>query len=119
MTANGESSEMAADEPISNDSTEGGPDIESLTVQDTSEDFSKPTDVTNGTSSQQDEVEAEDVEKQDLIAELEQIKGEKEHLESQYRALLGKLTTMRNTLGDKLRQDAVSICISLYVRWSS
>ena len=57
-----------------------------------------------------------DMSKEDLLAELEQIKGEKEHLENQYRALLGKLTTMRNTLGDKLRQDAVSLPSSAETR---
>lgn len=43
-----------------------------------------------------------------LEAELERVTGEKDHLETQYRSLLGKLTTMRSTLGEKLRQDAVS-----------
>lgn len=46
------------------------------------------------------------------IRELEEdlvvTKNEKETFEAQYRSLLGKLTTMRNTLGDKLKQDAVS-----------
>lgn len=41
------------------------------------------------------------------LRELEAVRAEKAALEGQYRALLGKLTTMRNTLGDKLRQDAV------------
>jgi len=53
--------------------------------------------------------EAHDVDQQveSLKNELETVRNEKEHLETQYRSLLGKLTTMRNTLGDKLRQDAV------------
>ncbi|MBW0534805.1 hypothetical protein O181_074520 [Austropuccinia psidii MF-1] len=41
-----------------------------------------------------------------LEQKLETLKSEKATLEAQYGALLGKLTTMRNTLGDKLRQDA-------------
>lgn len=43
----------------------------------------------------------------ELEAELDRVSNEKDTLESQYRGLLGKLTNMRNTLGDKLRQDAV------------
>jgi predicted nucleic acid-binding Zn-ribbon protein len=43
-----------------------------------------------------------------LEEELEVVRGEKESLGNQYRALLGKLTTMRQSLGDKLREDAVS-----------
>lgn len=38
--------------------------------------------------------------------QLESLRSEKATLEAQYGALLSKLTTMRNTLGDKLRQDA-------------
>lgn len=41
--------------------------------------------------------------------ELATVRAEKSALEDQYRALLSKLTTMRNTLGDKLRQDAVRL----------
>lgn len=40
--------------------------------------------------------------------ELERVRAEKDHLSLQYRSLLGKLTAMRNTLGDKLKEDAVS-----------
>lgn len=45
-----------------------------------------------------------------LEAELAQTKRDRDGFEAQYRSLLGKLTTMRNTLGDKLKQDAV--CVS-------
>ncbi|WVN85460.1 uncharacterized protein L203_100606 [Cryptococcus depauperatus CBS 7841] len=38
--------------------------------------------------------------------ELESIRQEKETLSNQYRGLLGKLTAMRTTLGDKLKEDA-------------
>lgn len=41
--------------------------------------------------------------------QLETLRNEKATLEAQYGALLAKLTTMRATLGDKLRQDAVRI----------
>ncbi|ORY92707.1 hypothetical protein BCR35DRAFT_298211 [Leucosporidium creatinivorum] len=41
-----------------------------------------------------------------LEDELSRTRDEKEQFEAQYRSLLGKLTNMRNTLGDKLKQDA-------------
>ena len=44
-----------------------------------------------------------------LQEELERTKEEKETLTAQYRNLLGKLTTMRTTLGNKLQQDAVRL----------
>jgi hypothetical protein len=44
--------------------------------------------------------------------QLETLRNEKATLEAQYGALLAKLTTMRTTLGDKLRQDAVSPLIT-------
>ncbi len=42
-----------------------------------------------------------------LQHELERTKEEKDTLAAQYRNLLSKLTTMRTTLGNKLKQDAV------------
>ncbi len=42
-----------------------------------------------------------------LQQELERTREEKDELATQYRNLLGKLQTMRNTLGNKLKQDAV------------
>ena len=42
-----------------------------------------------------------------LEDELETVRGEKDNLGNQYRSLLGKLTAMRQSLGDKLREDAV------------
>ena len=44
-----------------------------------------------------------------LEEELEAVRGEKDVLGNQYRTLLGKLTAMRQSLGDKLREDAVSV----------
>lgn len=41
-----------------------------------------------------------------LAAELEQVKREKAQLEDNYNSLLSRLTTMRSTLGGKLKQDA-------------
>jgi hypothetical protein len=55
-----------------------------------------------------------------LEAELLRTRAEKETLEGQYRGLLGKLTAMRNTLGDKLKQDAVGFmdikCLFIIIR---
>ena len=43
-----------------------------------------------------------------LEVELETTRQEKDALGAQYRSLLGKLTAMRQSLGEKLREDAVS-----------
>jgi hypothetical protein len=42
-----------------------------------------------------------------LQQELERTREERDEFETHYRNLLGKLQTMRNTLGNKLKQDAV------------
>lgn len=44
-----------------------------------------------------------------LEDDLEAMRQEKEALGNQYRSLLGKLTAMRTTLGDKLKEDAVGV----------
>ncbi|CAO1620848.1 unnamed protein product [Sympodiomycopsis kandeliae] len=44
--------------------------------------------------------------KSDLIAELRQARSDRDGFENQYKTLLGKLSLMRSTLGDRLRQDA-------------
>ncbi|KAJ7101864.1 hypothetical protein C8R43DRAFT_1244192 [Mycena crocata] len=51
-----------------------------------------------------DDIPSDPVEK--LQRELERTREEKETLAAQYRNLLAKLTTMRTTLGNKLKQDA-------------
>jgi hypothetical protein len=43
-----------------------------------------------------------------LQQELERTRKERDEFATQYQNLLGKLQTMRNTLGNKLKQDAVS-----------
>ena len=51
---------------------------------------------------------------QRLQVELARMKEEKDTLAAQYNSLLAKLTTMRTTLGNKLKQDAVrSSCRSV------
>lgn len=45
-------------------------------------------------------------ESESVEAQLERVKAEKEHLNHQYRSLLSKLTAMRQSLGDKLKEDA-------------
>jgi hypothetical protein len=42
-----------------------------------------------------------------LEDELDRTRQDRDAFESQYQGLLAKLTTMRNTLGEKLKQDAV------------
>ena len=43
-----------------------------------------------------------------LQVELQRTRAEKEALEEKYRVLVERVTTLRKTLGDKLKQDAVS-----------
>ncbi|KAJ6473552.1 hypothetical protein C8R47DRAFT_987262 [Mycena vitilis] len=52
----------------------------------------------------EDDLSSDPIEK--LQRELERTREEKETLAAQYRNLLAKLTTMRTTLGNKLKQDA-------------
>lgn len=49
---------------------------------------------------------AEDAEPLDWRAELARVQAEKDELEDQYNGLLEKLTHMRTTVGERLRQDA-------------
>ncbi|KAJ7792396.1 hypothetical protein B0H14DRAFT_2931307 [Mycena olivaceomarginata] len=58
----------------------------------------------NGSKKSDDDEPSDPVEK--LQRELERTREEKETLAAQYRNLLAKLTTMRTTLGNKLKQDA-------------
>ena len=48
-----------------------------------------------------------------LQQELERTRQEREEFASQYRNLLARLNTMRSTLGNKLKQDAVRIIFIL------
>ena len=48
---------------------------------------------------------------QRLEQEFQRTREEKDTLATQYRNLLAKLTTMRTTLGNKLKQDAVRILL--------
>lgn len=62
----------------------------------------------NGTSNGQAQEDLEGLDPiQRLQRELERTKEEKDTLAAQYRNLLAKLQTMRTTLGNKLKQDAV------------
>lgn len=71
---------------------------------DSQRSFSPPTNGTNGAAQDGDE-ELDPIQR--LQRELERTKEEKDTLAAQYRNLLSKLTTMRTTLGNKLKQDAV------------
>ena len=48
----------------------------------------------------------------DVKSQLEETRGEKDHAETQYRNLLGKVNTIKSQLGDRLRADAVSLGLS-------
>lgn len=69
-----------------------------------------PSTTPNGINGKHDDADA-DLENMDPIErlehELQRTKDEKDALGAQYRNLLSKLTTMRTTLGNKLKQDAV------------
>lgn len=67
-----------------------------------------PTKGLNGVHPSDDDDDHADLDPVErLQRELDRTKEEKESLEAQYRNLLSKLTTMRTTLGNKLKQDAV------------
>lgn len=51
----------------------------------------------------------------ELRADLERAKGERDSFEAQYKGLLAKLTQMRSTLGNRLRQDAVGYCCCCFL----
>jgi hypothetical protein len=61
------------------------------------------------TNGRRDEEDAESDPVVRLQLELDRTKEEKDTLSAQYHNLLAKLTTMRTTLGNKLKQDAVRI----------
>ena len=42
-----------------------------------------------------------------LRSELEETQSEKEHADTQYRNLLGRVNTIKSQLGDRLKSDAV------------
>ena len=83
------------------------------------------TEDNNGEAAEADEAGGEEDEEDDedqdqeqdriqaLESELAQTVREKEHLSTQYRTLLGKLQAMRNSLGEKLKEDAVSAFLCL------
>ena len=45
----------------------------------------------------------------DMRSQLEESQGEKEHAETQYRTLLGKVNTIKSQLGERLKADAVCL----------
>lgn len=66
-----------------------------------------------GGEEEEDDEDQEQDRIQALESELAQTVREKEHLSTQYRTLLGKLQAMRNSLGEKLKEDAVSAFLCL------
>lgn len=58
--------------------------------------------------------EIQEKHEEDLISlreQLEETRGEKEHAETQFRNLLGKVNTIKSQLGDRLKADAVGLLI--------
>lgn len=58
--------------------------------------------------------EIQEKHEEDLISfreQLEETRGEKEHAETQFRNLLGKVSTIKSQLGDRLKADAVGLPI--------
>lgn len=68
-----------------------------------------PNGIVNGRRRDTDDGDLDPVQK--LQRELERTNEEKEQLATQYRALLAKLTTLRTSLGNKLKQDAVRLTV--------
>lgn len=75
----------------------------------TDEPIPAPEAVEKSGSDEEDEEEEEEDDSTRIARlehELETTRAEKEQLGTQYRSLLSKLTTMRQSLGDRLREDA-------------
>ncbi len=96
---------MSATAEASSSSSAGRPSLDSSTVPPS----------TNGQTSHATTHDNDDDETWQSISsmsdeavrsELARVRDERDTFESQYRSLLSKLTTMRATLGDRLRQDA-------------
>jgi predicted transcriptional regulator len=51
-----------------------------------------------------------DEEISNLQSELEESNESKEHFEIQYKSLLGRVNTIKTSLGDRLKADAVGPC---------
>lgn len=68
---------------------------------------------TNGDAHHDDSEDLDPVQR--LEQELQRTRDEKDALATQYRNLLAKLTTMRTTLGNKLKQDAVRRLVAPHI----
>lgn len=79
-------------------------DADPSAAQGEAADHQQQQPASSASSSQENELEAQ--QHQDLAAELARVKAEKDALEGQYKNLVTKLTTMRQTLGTKMQQDA-------------
>lgn len=53
-----------------------------------------------------------------LQEQLEEANGGKEHFETQYRNLLGRVNTIKSSLGDRLKADGVSLALLFTTRVS-
>lgn len=77
---------------------------------------SEPSVFLNGTAHHHDDPEQDlDMDPLERVQrQLARERAEKEDLATQHRNLLAKLTTMRTTLGNKLKQDAVRPSVHVY-----
>lgn len=93
------------------ETTNTAPTDEAIQAFETTAEEPTPAPETVEKSGSDDEDEEEEEEDDStritrLEHELETTRAEKEQLGTQYRSLLSKLTTMRQSLGDRLREDA-------------
>ncbi|KAJ7266912.1 hypothetical protein B0H12DRAFT_1200853 [Mycena haematopus] len=105
MASNGTSSPLKS--PTSPDGSISSGQSKSMTETRLSLDSdrsSTPSPFVHSNGQTDDDEPSDPIEK--LQRELERTREEKETLAAQYRNLLAKLTTMRTTLGNKLKQDA-------------
>ncbi|PWN23431.1 hypothetical protein BCV69DRAFT_281049 [Microstroma glucosiphilum] len=67
---------------------------------------SKTSDSGHTIADSADQDDPSSMNREELMDELKRVREERDGFEGQYKGLLGKLTQMRSTLGDRLRQDA-------------
>lgn len=100
-TTNGISVEQALSQPVDEMPVNGHQHQEQTSTSST-------TTAATATATPPDDVSLADDSKSKsaLIEELQAARSERDAFESQYKTLLSKLSLMRSTLGDRLRQDA-------------
>ncbi|SPC64296.1 related to RUD3 - suppressor of uso1-1 transport defect [Ustilago sp. UG-2017b] len=101
-----------SDQPTASSSSSAGrPSLDGPSSTTASSSQPTPNGKSHDATSPSDEEEGSwrpitDMSPAEISTELTRVREERDTYESQYRSLLSKLTTMRATLGDRLRQDA-------------